>query len=143
MTSRPEAEPLDLIHLISGVNRQMEKAIEARLKPSGVAIERYRVLAALSLKDGRSMGDLAAQVFVDLPTLTKIIDRMVANAEVYRSPDANDRRRVLIFISERGQETFRTLRGLLQPNDETLIGSLDARQAQQLRTLLTNLLNRE
>ncbi len=143
MTSRPEAEPPDLIHLISGMNRQMEKAIEARLKPSGVAIERYRVLAALDLKDGRSMGDLAAQVFVDLPTLTKIIDRMVANAEVYRSPDVNDRRRVLIFISERGQETFRTLRGLLQPNDETLIGSLDARQAQQLRTLLSNLLNRE
>lgn len=141
MTSRREAEPVDLVHLISGVNRRLEKAIEARLKPAGVAIERYRVLAALNLAEGRTMGDLAAQVFVDLPTLTKIIDRMVANAEVYRAPDPADRRRVLIFLADKGRQTFATLRDLLQSGETSLTASLNPDDADQLRTLLTALLN--
>jgi DNA-binding MarR family transcriptional regulator len=142
MTSRPEAEALDLVHLISGVNRRLEKAIEARLKPAGVAIERYRVLAALNLAEGRTMGDLAVQVFVDLPTLTKIIDRMVATAEVYRAPDPNDRRRVLIFPSDKGRQTFATLRDLLSSNEDNLTGSLNTHQTNQLKALLTSLLDK-
>jgi len=141
MTSRPGAEPLDLVHLISGVNRRLEKAIEARLKPAGVAIERYRVLAALNLTESRTMGDLAAQVFVDLPTLTKIIDRMVANGEVYRAPDPADRRRVLIFSADKGRQTFRSLRDLLKSEENSLTGRLNPHEADQLKALLTALLN--
>lgn len=133
-------ESLDLIQMISGVNRQLEQAIEARLKPSGVAIEQYRVLRALNTRDGQPMGELAGQVFVDSPTLTKIIDRMIANADVFRAPDPHDRRRVLIFRSEKGAATFRDLDILVQGSEQGFVGRLDKTGAEQLRLLLANLL---
>ncbi|MBX9458021.1 MAG: MarR family transcriptional regulator [Rhizobium sp.] len=130
----------DLIQLISGVNRRLEQAIEARLKPSGVAIEQYRVLKALDVLDGQPMGELAAQVFVDSPTLTKIIDRMIANADVYRAPDPHDRRRVLIFRSDKGAATYRNLQARVDGYEKTLVGQLERDGAGQLRVLLESLL---
>jgi hypothetical protein len=47
---------------------------------------------------------------------------------------------VLIFTSDKGRETFRTLRGLLQSDEENLMGGLSVRETDQLRTLLANLL---
>ncbi len=55
------------------------------------------------------MSDLAQLAFVELPTLSKMIDRMVGDALVYRSPDAEDRRRVLIFLSDRGKACLEAL----------------------------------
>lgn len=130
----------DLIQLISGVNRRLEQAIEARLKPSGVAIEQYRVLKALDTLDGQPMGELAAQVFVDSPTLTKIIDRMIASADVYRAPDPHDRRRVLIFRSDKGAATYRSLQARLDGYEKTLVGQLERDDAGQLKALLESLL---
>ncbi len=48
------------------------------------------------------MGELAAAGLLSLPTATRIIDRMVSEALVYRAPDPEDRRRVLIFVSDKG-----------------------------------------
>jgi DNA-binding MarR family transcriptional regulator len=88
------------------------------------------------------LGELADQVFVDSPTLTKIVDRMVTNADVYRAPDPHDRRKVLIFLSEKGKATFEDLRSLVEEPESGLVGRLDRRDAKQLRSLLENLLDR-
>ena len=49
------------------------------------------------------MGELADAVLLNHPTLTKMIDRMVSDTLVYRVQDPNDRRKVLMFISDRGK----------------------------------------
>ena len=140
MSGLSARESLELIQLISGVNRRLEQAVEARLKPSGIPIEQYRVLASLSRQDGRAMGELAAEIFVDSPTLTKIIDRMVANADVFRAPDPHDRRKVLIFLSEKGRAAIASLRTLVEAPENDLVGPLDRGDAEQLRALLESLL---
>lgn len=132
--------PLELIDLISGVNRRLEQKVEAQLKPAGIPIEQYRILEALGARNGRSMGELADLVFVDSPTLTKIIDRMVAKAEVYRAPDTHDRRKVLIFISDKGAETLGYLRALLVEPEADLASRFEASDADRLCSLLENLL---
>ena len=45
------------------------------------------------------------------PTLTKMIDRMVSDTLVYRVQDPNDRRKVLMFISDRGKIRARRVTG--------------------------------
>jgi DNA-binding MarR family transcriptional regulator len=137
------AESTDLMRLIAGVNRRLEQAMEAQLKPNGMAIEQYRVLEALERRDGQPMGDLAAQVFVDSPTLTKIIDRMVAAAEVYRAPDPGDRRRVLIFRASKGIDSYKRLSRLLEMTRSDIIGNLEQDEAKELRSLLTRLMDRQ
>jgi DNA-binding MarR family transcriptional regulator len=140
MATFSAGESLDLIQLISGVNRRLEQTVAARLKPAGVPIEQYRVLMALGEENGLPMGELAARVFVDSPTLTKIIDRMVANADVYRAPAPGDRRKVLVFLSEKGIETLAHLRGLVEGPEEKLLGQFDRGDATRLRSLLKGLL---
>ena len=139
---RPGAHraPHDLMHLIGGVNRRLEQQIEERLKPAKTSIEQYRILDALGTRTGRSMSELAGLVFVDSPTLTKIIDRMVAKADVYRAPDPHDRRKVLIFISEKGSETLAQLQALVAQPEAELAARLPAGDADRLCSLLENLL---
>ncbi|PYE32221.1 DNA-binding MarR family transcriptional regulator [Rhizobium sp. PP-F2F-G38] len=140
MSTLSDGESGELLKLISGVNRQFEQTIEARLKPSGLPIEQYRVLEALDRHDGQSMGELAVEVFVDSPTLTKIIDRMIANADVYRAPDPNDRRKVLVFRSDKGAQTLLSLRAIVKGSQSGIVNRLDRHEASQLRSLLRNML---
>ena len=140
MSTLSARESLELIQLISGVNRRLEQAVEARLKPAGIPIEQYRILASLSRQDGRAMGELAAEIFVDSPTLTKIVDRMVASADVFRAPDPRDRRKVLIFLSDKGRAAIAALRALVEAPEIDLVGPLGRGDAEQLRALLESLL---
>lgn len=134
-------ESRELMQLIGGVNRQLELAIEAKLKPLGFSIEQYRVLETLDRHDGQPMGELAQAVFVDSPTLTKIIDRMIAAGDVYRAPDLNDRRRVLIFKSEKGASRLAELNDGLKCTLDDFAERLDRSAAGQLRGLLQSLMS--
>ena len=58
-------------------------------------VEYWRVLEVLADESGRPMTALAETISMRLPTLSKLIDRMVADALVQRAPDPSDLRRVL------------------------------------------------
>lgn len=133
---------MQLSRLICGVNRKLEQAMEAHLRPLGLSIEQYRILEALDEHDGISMGELAAKVFVDSPTLTKIIDKMVASSDVYRAPDAKDRRKVLIFRSNKGKDIFLKLQGLSVKAQQDVMDILGQKEARDLSNLLYEVLEK-
>ena len=134
-----EANRYQLAYLVAALSRRLELEIEERLRPEGVAIEPFRVLGFLAENDGQPMGELAVRVLVDSPTLTKIIDRMVANALVYRAPDPTDRRRVLIFLSEKGRRLQKRLAALVAAPGSDLAEGLRDPDAAALQSLLTRL----
>ncbi len=133
-----------LAYLIASVNRRLEEELEERLRPEGVPIEQMRVLGCLAggkeRAEGCPMGELAESVLVDGPTLTKIIDRMVAESLVYRAPDPHDRRRVLIYVTHRGRALHRRLSGIARQQQKRLLERLDGAGADQLKDLLRNLM---
>lgn len=132
---------MDLPELIRGVNRRLEQMLEAELKPRSISIHQYRVLEALTEQNGLPMGDLATRLLIDGPTLTKIIDRMVESTQVYRAPDPHDRRRVLIFLSQRGAEQFRDIGPVINSIQQKLLNRLGASDATVLTGLLSELLS--
>lgn len=95
-----------LSFLLAGLNAQLQARIRDRAGEDYLPPEQWRVLGLLVEKNARGMNELAALSFVEPPTLTKIVDRMVADGLVYRSPDMSDRRRVLIVLAERGRARF-------------------------------------
>ncbi|MEH2488416.1 MarR family winged helix-turn-helix transcriptional regulator [Bradyrhizobium sp. AZCC 2230] len=131
---------MDLPDLIRGVNRRLEQVLEAELKPKGVSLHQYRVLEALTERNGLPMGELATRLFVDGPTLTKIIDKMVESAEVYRGPDPHDRRKVLIFLSRRGAAHFEDVGPLITSIQQEFLDRLGKSDAAALTNLLSELL---
>lgn len=135
-----DSESAELMELISGINWQYKQAVDLRLKPKGLPIEQYRILESLQRKDGQSMRELADDVFVDSASLTKIIDRMISSADVYRAPEPTDRRKVLIFISAKGHKTLAELREALKGSRSGLVNRLEPDQVSQLRALLQSML---
>lgn len=92
-----------LAHVIAAVNRQLDADVASDLADEGLPLDWLRVLEALTEQDGLPMQRLADAALMNPTTLTKTIDRMVARALVYRAPDVEDRRRVLIFLSVHGR----------------------------------------
>jgi DNA-binding MarR family transcriptional regulator len=131
---------VDLAELIKAVNRRLEQTMERHLKPRGMSIEQFRVLETLSRQNGLPMGDLAARLFIDAPTLTRIIDKMVASAEVYRGPDPHDRRKVLIFLSKKGIAQFEDNCTLGSATQQDLVSRLGPAKTGSLADLLSELL---
>jgi DNA-binding MarR family transcriptional regulator len=129
-----------LAYLIASLNRRLEAELEERLRPGGVSIERYRILEVLDASEPVAMGEIARQSLIEAPTLTKIIDRMVAEGLVYRAPDPNDRRRVLILTAPAGTALFKRLRGISTALEQRIAERLESEKAAALRSLLKELL---
>ncbi|UPK40510.1 MarR family winged helix-turn-helix transcriptional regulator [Bradyrhizobium sp. 186] len=105
-----------------------------------MSLHHYRLLETLADRNGQPMGDLASRLLIDGPTLTKIVNRMVASAEVYRGPDPHDRRKVLIFLSRRGAARFGDISELGISIQQAILGGLGASEAAALTTLLSKLM---
>jgi DNA-binding MarR family transcriptional regulator len=129
-----------LAYVIASVNRQLEAELEERLRPGGVPIEQYRILEVLDASEPAAMGEIATQSLIEGPTLTKIIDKMVAEGLVYRAPDPNDRRRVLILTAPGGKALFKRLRGVSTAQEQRLVDLLASDGAATLRSLLKELI---
>lgn len=99
----------DLAQLLSMVAHRVTKRLVALLAEQDSSIDEWRVLSLLSDRDGQSMSQIAEFSMLPAPTLTKVIDRMVAANLVYRRGDARDRRRVLVHLAPRGTATFARL----------------------------------
>jgi DNA-binding MarR family transcriptional regulator len=66
------------------------------------------------------MTEIKDFVLLPGPTLTKLIDRMVAGNLVYRRGDLEDRRRVLVFPAPRGVAKYETIRAVVDTDQMEL-----------------------
>jgi MarR family transcriptional regulator, organic hydroperoxide resistance regulator len=130
-----------LAYIIAMVNKRLEDELEERLRPAGVPIEQLRILELLQNSDGRSMGDLAQRALIEQTTLTKIIDRMVSDGLVYRTPDPNDRRRVLIHLATGGKALFKRLDRITISQQDRLEKRIPPAKMEELRRLLTEIMD--
>ncbi len=128
-----------LAYMIASINRQLENELEERLRPGGVPVDQFRILEVLDANQPCAMGEIAAQSLIEPPTLTKIIDKMVGDALVYRAPDPNDRRRVLILMAPAGTALFKRLRGVSTAQEQRIVELLQADNAAELKKLLRSL----
>ncbi|MEY9930827.1 DNA-binding MarR family transcriptional regulator [Catenulispora sp. GP43] len=94
----------DLFHLLSHAENRATRWLAAALDGQGCSIEQWRVLVLLADGRGHPMTEVAEFALLPAPTATKLADRMVADTLVYRRADPTDRRRVLVYLTERGHE---------------------------------------
>lgn len=125
--------------LITAVERQLTAAVAADLEPEGVTVDQWRVLEHLSHREGRSMSELANLAALPAPTLTKIVDRLVAGNLVHRRSDPYDRRRVLVLLTPRGRAVRSRLDRVMQRHESRLEDALGRSGLDQLTDLLARL----
>ncbi len=135
-SQKAAAASASLQSLLSEANRKATADLERVLRPKGVPVEYWRVLEVLADESGRPMTALAEAVSMRLPTLSKLIDRMVADALVQRAPDPQDLRRVLVYISDPGLQLVTGLRDKVRRQRFALEASLGEEHGAALKRLL-------
>jgi len=131
-----------LAYLLAQANREINRQLDARFKTEGVPVEQWRILKVLSDGKGHSMGELADAVLLNHPTLTKMIDRMASDALVYRVQDSDDRRKVVMFISDRGKTLTQRLNSLAQSQEAHIAENYGNKATADLKRLLESLIEK-
>jgi len=142
-TMDPTGEfPLDLttylFHLFAVVARHREARLETELKPVGLNLSRHRALSVVSALQPCTMSELAEFSAVDRTTLTRTVDQLVDGGLVERTTPREDRRQVLLTLTDEGRETCRrSLRAIFGVNRRILDGLIEEDQRRVARALET------
>jgi DNA-binding MarR family transcriptional regulator len=67
-----------------------------------LSVPQFRTLAFLSRNPGSSLSAVAEHIGLTLPTMSVLVEGLVGRGLVDRTPDARDRRRVLLALTESG-----------------------------------------
>ena len=111
-TSDPQGEfPVDLtsyvFHLFAVVSRHREARLETALKPVGLTLSRHRALSVIATLEPCTMSELADFSAVDRTTLTRTVDQLVDTGLVERTTPREDRRQVVLTLTDQGRRTCR------------------------------------
>jgi len=114
----------DLVELLTVTQRRVARGVAAVLAEDGATLDGYRLLRSLAGAGGRSMGELVAALHLPAPTLTRLVDAAVDAALVYRLPDPEDGRKVVVHLSEPGRVRLARLEALVAAHESALAAAL-------------------
>jgi MarR family transcriptional repressor of emrRAB len=134
-----------LSRLLLHLGREMASTLEQKIRPFGLAEAEFRVLTTLfSQPDGVAHpGDLCSRAAQSPANMSRICDALVGRDLITRVLSDQDRRRMVLRITEQGEELvrellpkmFQSLRGMLAEFPD-----IEQRQLiSQLKRLHTNL----
>jgi DNA-binding MarR family transcriptional regulator len=105
-----------------------------------LTMPQLKVVLLLFTNGPERMSTMASALGVSLATATGVVDRLVEKDMVAREGDPNDRRVVLIRLSEKGEKLIAGLWQLARHNAEVLLRALERRQLELLNEALRALL---
>jgi DNA-binding MarR family transcriptional regulator len=128
-----------LAQLLSQAERGVTRQLGRVLEEEGSTVEEWRTLVLLADGTSHPMSEVAEFALLPAPTLTRLVDRMVADNLAYRKPDPRDRRRVLVHITPRGRALHRRLAERIEQSHATILAEADPADVAHLAALLTDL----
>lgn len=87
--------------------RRFVADLAAELKPIGLSPDACLVLFLLEDSADQTTTQLADALGLNLPTATKLIDRMVSDNLVHRKPHMSDRRQINILLTRDGEKKLK------------------------------------
>ncbi len=139
-----DALPVDEIMLarkLKHVGAAISARLEAVLQPHGLAEADFIALMQLFGNPGRnaSPGELCGLTAQRPTNMTRIADALVRKGLATRTPDARDRRRVVLRMTARGERLARTLLPQLAAEVRDIFSALGRTQRRRFDALLLKL----
>lgn len=116
----------NLVRALVRATRAVTMHLEPTLRDAGLTLDQWLAIDALHEAGGLTMSELAAATSVTGPTLTRVVDRLVMTAVVFREVDAADRRRVRVYLGPRGRTTHRKIAVKLAAAERELLAGVDS-----------------
>jgi DNA-binding MarR family transcriptional regulator len=131
----------DLAALCAGAGRALAEAEGPVLAEHGLSMWQYVVLATLAHGSASSQLALAQQIHYDKTRLIALLDGLVAEGLVTRSPDPSDRRARIVRLTPSGIRRHAAVRDAIRAVEERKLAGLSPEERRVLRSALTHLAN--
>ena len=110
-----------------------------RHRGGDLSVPQFRTLIFLSRHEGTSLSQVAEHIGLTLPSMSSIIDGLVARGLATRETHPNDRRRMALALTTRGQATLRSALGATETYLRGVFATLPSNEraivVQSMRTL--------
>ncbi len=124
------------------IRRAHQTAVAIFMEETGdfdVTPVQFAVLNALMDDPGEDQVTLAGRVAFDAATSGSVISRLEAKGWLRREPDAQDRRRKLLWVTPAGEQAVQQMKRAVGRAQTRILGPLDAGERAQLVALLDKL----
>ena len=140
--SSDEASPR-LAYLLKHANRRISELTEAALLPYDITGKELAVLKVLHGREPGSQQDAAQRLGIDRTTMVAMLDKLERKGLVSRHPHAEDRRRNVVELTERGQDITRQARVAAVEAEQVFLRPLTEAAGAQLTDSLDAIVSAE
>ena len=108
---RLQGAPDECAHEVLDVVPLAMRVIRKRLREHGaqlLSVPQFRTLLFVSRNKGASLSEVAEHIGLTLPSMSALVDGLVTRNFVVRRTHQDDRRRVDLTLTERGETTLQT-----------------------------------
>jgi DNA-binding MarR family transcriptional regulator len=132
-----------IVDRINGIRRRLHRMLDETLAEFGLTDGEWKVLTHLQL-DGpphrKSVGQLGKWADLSSGAMTNRIDRLEQAGFVKRAPDPDDRRGVLVELTDAGRRAWEESVSAQAAKESFVTGALSADEKKQLNALLRRLM---
>jgi MarR family transcriptional regulator, lower aerobic nicotinate degradation pathway regulator len=137
--SRPAYVLEDQVGFILRQVWQRHAAIFAREIGANLTPTQWAALAKLNESGPSPQNLLGRLTAMDAATIKGVIDRLTKRGFTRTKPDPDDKRRLLVTVTERGAALYERARPIAADITKATLAPLSAREREQLMALLTKL----
>ena len=132
-----------IVDRIQSIARRLQRVLDETMSAYGLSHGEWRVLTSLRWAGPpfrRSAGDLARIAELSTGAMTNRLDQLEDAGLVKRLRDPDDRRGVLVELTDRGREVWEEALVVQAEKEALLAAALDERERERLNTLLRRLM---
>lgn len=124
---------------LSRVSRAGTRHWKNRVAPFGVTSAQALLLMFLLEEDRVTSKYLGNKIEFDSATLTGLLDRLENIDLLERQGNPNDRRAILVCLTDQGRRTAEKIQEIVEPENHAFLSSLTLEEGLILRSLLKKL----
>jgi DNA-binding MarR family transcriptional regulator len=138
-------EKMQLLELEHTVFYALDKAIKTyrqfaqrNIRESGldITIDQWLVLKTITDHPDLTQREMAAKVFKDHASITRMIELLVRRGFLKRSPNPADRRQYILELTSEGKAVYEQLVPIVATNRETALEGFSEEEIELLKRLL-------
>jgi DNA-binding MarR family transcriptional regulator len=123
-------------YLLRSLEHAFLQSIDAKLRPYGLTLIEFGVLASLKRSPGRSSADLARSRFVTPQTMNGAIGSLVRAKLITRRPHPAGGRVLQLRLTAEGDDIVERCAGAVRELERTMLAEMPTADQRKLRELL-------
>lgn len=133
--------PLDnyVPYLLNRAGARIAASFSDEVRPFGITLQMWRALAALTDRDGQTVGDLSGHTSIEISTLSRTLDALQRLKLLDRRRAEGDGRVVSLHLTPAGRAMTRRIIPIAERYERVAVSGLSTRDVATLKRLLRTL----